>query len=66
MKLRDLINKLNNVDCISIEGLCDEYYEGLDALKLENWYKKARDRKVTNISILINGHMRPEMYIDIE
>lgn len=60
MKLRDVVNRLNNVDVISIAGLCDEYYDGVDELKKEDWYKRARDRRVTDISVLVNGHMRTE------
>ncbi len=66
MRLRDIVNKLNAADAISIAGLCDEYYEGVEQLKKESWYRKARDRRVTEISVLINGHMRPEIWINIE
>ncbi len=53
MKLRELINKINSCyACISISGLCDEYRDGVDYLKCEDWYKKARDRKVRNFSII--------------
>lgn len=66
MKLAELINKCNNVGCITISGLCNEYYDGIEELKKEDCYKKARDRKVLDISITINGHMRPELMVEIE
>ncbi|MBR1391048.1 MAG: hypothetical protein IJ567_06360 [Lachnospiraceae bacterium] len=66
MKLAELINKCNNVGCITISGLCSEYYGGIDELKKKGWYKEARDRRVLGISITINGHMEPELMVEIE
>lgn len=53
MRLGELINKINSCyACISISELCDEYRDGVDCLKCEDWYKKARGRKVRNFSVI--------------
>jgi len=68
MRLRELINKLDsNSDCeITISTLCDEYNDGVEALKNEDWYKESRDCNVESFHIGINGHCMPEICISIE
>ena len=67
MKLREFINKINScVACISINGLCDEYRDGVDYLKCEDWYKKARDCNVKSFSIIGFDNYSFELIIDID
>lgn len=67
MKLRDIVNKLKGYGYeITISSLCDEYGDGVEALKQEEWYKEHCNCKVTNIYIGMSGHMVPEISIDIE
>ena len=68
MKLRDLINKLNeNSDCeITISTLCDEYADGVELLKEEEWYIENRNCKVIDFNICFSGHCVPEIRINIE
>lgn len=65
MKLGELINKMNvNRACaITISGLCEEYREGVEELKKEDWYKSHRNDRVYNYTIIINGHIEPELVI---
>ena len=53
MSLDALMSKFDGCCAsISITGLCEEYWEGLDSLMGESWYQEARDRKVKGISII--------------
>lgn len=38
--------------CFSIEGLCEEYAQGLEQLQQEPWYLKNKDKMVRNISVI--------------
>ncbi len=68
MRLGTLINRLNEGSyCeITINTLCDEYMDGVEKLKQEEWYKKAKNCRVTSIFIGMSGHMVPEIRITID
>lgn len=68
MKLGDIINKLSEGSCceITINTLCDEYADGVEALKQEEWYKTAKDCRVRSIFVGMSGHMVPEINITID
>lgn len=66
MRLRDVLNKFINRDfLLTINGVCDEWYGGVEELKEEEYYKKYRDKKVISMAIL-STNMTPELIIEIE
>lgn len=66
MKLRTLLNKFtNSFFLLTIDGVCEEWYGGVEKIKKEDYYKKYRDKKVLEISILTTN-MQPELRIRIE
>lgn len=67
MTLGELINKFTTCRaCISIQGLCDEYRDGIDFLKCEDWYKNASKRRIKNIAIIGFEETSCELCIDLE
>lgn len=53
MRLGELLENIGACHaCISITGLCDEYREGVDSLREENWCKAARDRTVKRFHVI--------------
>ena len=68
MRLKDVIRKLNiSSRCeITITYLCDEYAEGVEALKKEEWYRENKNCKVTDIYVGVSGHDVPEIIIGID
>lgn len=66
MKLRDILNKFTNSSwLLTINGVCDEWYGGVEELKEEDYYKKYRDKKVLSMAILSTNEV-PELIITIE
>lgn len=66
MRLRDILNKFTNSSwLLTINGVCDEWYGGVEELKEEDYYKKYRDKKVLSMAILSTNEV-PELMITIE
>lgn len=66
MRLRDLLNKFTNSDwLLTINGVCDEWYRGVEELKKEDYYKKYKDKKVLKLAILTTNEV-PELMVTIE
>ena len=66
MRLRDVLNKFTNSSfLLTINGVCDEWYGGVEDLQKEDYYKKYRDKKVVGMAILCTN-MTPELCIEIE
>lgn len=66
MRLRDVLNKFtNSAWLLTINGVCDEWYGGVEELKKQDYYKDYRDKKVIRMSILMTNEM-PELCITIE
>ncbi len=67
MRLRDVINQFKNSPpfLLTINEVCDEWYNGIEELPKEDFYKKYRDYKVKGMSILTTN-MTPELCIRIE
>lgn len=66
MRLRDVLNKFtNSAWLLTINGVCDEWYGGVEKLKEQDYYKDYRDKKVIRMSILMTNEM-PELCITIE
>lgn len=66
MKLRTLLNKFtNSFFLLTIDGVCEEWYGGVEEIKKEDYYKEYRDKKVLGIAILTTN-MQPELKIRIE
>ena len=66
MKLKDLINKFTN-SCflLTINGVCDEWMNGIEELPKESYYHKYKDKKVLSMAILTTNET-PELIIRIE
>ena len=65
MKLRDILNKFTNSDfLLTINGVCNEWYGGVDELKHEEYYKNYSNKKVVSMAILMTN-MYPELCITI-
>lgn len=66
MKLKDVLNKFSNpAFLLTINGVCDEWYCGVEELKKEPYYKKYKDKKVLSMAIL-STNLTPELIIKIE
>lgn len=66
MKLRDVLNKFTDSSfLLTINGVCDEWYGGVEKLKGEDYYKNYRDKKVISMAILSTNEL-PELIIRIE
>ena len=66
MKLKTFLNKFTNSDwLLTINGVCDEWYGGVNELKKEEYYKKYKDKNVIGIAILLTNNM-PELIIRLE
>ena len=66
MRLRDVLNKFTNDNfLLTINGVCDEWYGGVEALKNEAYYKDYRNKKVESMAILLTNDT-PELIIRIE
>ena len=66
MRLRDVLNKFtNSAWLLTINGVCDEWYGGVEELKDQDYYKDYRDKKVISMAILTTNEM-PELCITIE
>lgn len=66
MKLREVLNKFSNSSfLLTINGVCDEWYGGVEELKKEEYYKEYRDKNVQSMAILTTNET-PELIITIE
>lgn len=66
MRLKDVINKFSNSSfLLTINGVCDEWYGGIEELPNESYYKKYKDKKVLSMAILLTNET-PELCIKIE
>lgn len=66
MRLRDVLNKFTNSSfLLTINGVCDEWYGGVEELKKEEYYKEYRDKTVKSMAILSTND-KPELIIRIE
>lgn len=66
MRLGELIGKFGACCAsISITGFCEEYWDGVDSLIKESWYKEAKGRKVKVINVTGLGIDSFEICIDI-
>lgn len=66
MRLRDVLNKFTNSSfLLTINGVCDEWYGGVEELKKEAYYKEYRDKTVKSMAILSTND-KPELIIRIE
>ena len=66
MKLKEVLNKFANVSwLLTINGVCDEWYGGVEKLKKEDYYKNYKEKKVIEMAILSTNCM-PELCITIE
>ena len=65
MKLYELLSLYTNDNFyISINGLCEEWAEGVEALKNEPYFEEYRNKKVTSLAILDTNN-RPELCIEV-
>lgn len=63
MKLCEVLNKFtNSAFLLSVEGLCDELYGGVETIKSESYYREYKDRTVKGIAILQTNGI-PELCI---
>lgn len=66
MKLRDVLNKFSNsAFLLTINGVCDEWYGGVEEIKNEPYYSKYKDKKVISMAILLTNET-PELCVRIE
>ena len=66
MRLKDVINMFSNSSfLLTINGVCDEWYGGIEELPNESYYNKYKDKRVLSMAILLTNGM-PELCIEIE
>lgn len=66
MRLKDIIDKFTNSNfLLTINGVCDEWLNGIEELPEESYYHKYKDKKVLSMAILTTNEM-PELVIQIE
>lgn len=66
MKLKDVLNKVtNNSFFLTISGVCNEWYGGVEDFKKTDYYKKYKN-KIVKEMILFSTNSTPELCIVIE
>lgn len=67
MKLKELMNIMGDGTAyFSILPYCEEYGQGLEALKREPWYREIANRKVRRIVAIGGGSYKVETCIELE